>query len=151
MSWSNSLPVGVNTQFIQMSSEFFNRLAADTKSQWVTMVTGGSGLVGHGIRAAIDKEGKRGDEEWVFVSSKDADLSNREQTEAMFEKFKPTHVIHLAALVGGLFRNLKYNLDFFRVNSQINDAEHCSQVRLQEGCVLPVHLHLPQQDHIPHR
>ena len=40
----------------------------------VIMVTGGSGLVGHGIRAAIDKEGKRGDEEWVFVSSKDADL-----------------------------------------------------------------------------
>lgn len=88
----------------------------------VIMVTGGSGLVGHGIRAAIDKEGKRGDEEWVFVSSKDADLSNREQTEAMFEKFKPTHVIHLAALVGGLFMNLKYNLDFFRVNSQINDV-----------------------------
>jgi len=88
----------------------------------VIMVTGGSGLVGHGIRAAIDKEGKRGDEEWVFVPSKDADLSNREQIEAMFEKFKPTHVIHLAALVGGLFRNLKYNLDFFRVNSQINDV-----------------------------
>jgi len=88
----------------------------------VIMVTGGSGLVGHGIKAAIDKEGKRGDEEWVFVSSKDADLSNREQTEAMFEKYKPTHVIHLAALVGGLFRNLKYNLDFFRVNSQINDV-----------------------------
>merc|ERR1719446_270189 len=39
----------------------------------------------------------------------------------MFEKFKPTHVIHLAALVGGLFRNLKYNLDFFRQNSLIND------------------------------
>jgi len=88
----------------------------------VIMVTGGSGLVGHGIKAAIDKEGARGDEEWVFVSSKDADLSNREQTEAMFEKYKPTHVIHLAALVGGLFRNLKYNLDFFRVNSQINDV-----------------------------
>jgi len=88
----------------------------------VILVTGGTGLVGHGIRAAIDKEGKRDDEEWVFVSSKDADLSNREQTEAMFAKYKPTHVIHLAALVGGLFRNLKYNLDFFRVNSQINDV-----------------------------
>ena len=40
-------------------------------------------------------------------------LRSRESTEAMFEKYKPTHVIHLAALVGGLFRNLKYNLDFF--------------------------------------
>ena len=34
------------------------------------------------------------------------------QTRALFEKVKPTHVIHLAAFVGGLFRNLKYNLDF---------------------------------------
>ena len=38
--------------------------------------------------------------------------SNAEATKAIFEKYKPTHVIHLAAMVGGLFRNLKYNLDF---------------------------------------
>jgi nucleoside-diphosphate-sugar epimerase len=38
---------------------------------------------------------------------------NREQTEALFKKYQPTHVIHLAALVGGLFRNLSRNLDFF--------------------------------------
>jgi GDP-L-fucose synthase len=38
--------------------------------------------------------------------------SNTESTKAVFEKYKPTHVIHLAAMVGGLFRNLKYNLDF---------------------------------------
>jgi len=30
----------------------------------------------------------------------------------LFEKVKPTHVIHLAAMVGGLFKNMKYNLDF---------------------------------------
>ena len=35
------------------------------------------------------------------------------EVEAIFEKFKPTHVIHLAALVGGLFRNLRENLEFF--------------------------------------
>ncbi|RUS81277.1 hypothetical protein EGW08_010951 [Elysia chlorotica] len=87
----------------------------------IILVTGGTGLVGNGIKAAMEKEGKREDEEWHFVSSKDADLQNLASTEAMFEKFKPTHVIHLAALVGGLYRNLKYNLDFFRINSQIND------------------------------
>lgn len=37
----------------------------------------------------------------------------REDTEKLFAKVKPTHVIHLAAMVGGLFRNLKYNLDFY--------------------------------------
>ena len=34
-------------------------------------------------------------------------------TRALFEKLKPTHVIHLAALVGGLFNNMRRNLDFF--------------------------------------
>lgn len=40
-------------------------------------------------------------------------LRNMEETMAVFEKHRPTHVIHLAAMVGGLFRNLKYNLDFW--------------------------------------
>ncbi|BFZ10087.1 hypothetical protein BsWGS_13126 [Bradybaena similaris] len=87
----------------------------------IILVTGGTGLVGKGIEAAVEREGKRDDEEWHFVSSKDADLIDRAATEALFARIKPTHVIHLAAMVGGLFRNLKYNLDFFRVNSQIND------------------------------
>jgi len=38
---------------------------------------------------------------------------NREETLKFFQDHKPTHVIHLAAMVGGLFKNLKYNLDFF--------------------------------------
>jgi GDP-L-fucose synthase len=40
-------------------------------------------------------------------------FSDRAATEAIFNRIKPTHVIHLAAMVGGLFRNLKYNLDFY--------------------------------------
>ena len=39
------------------------------------LVTGGSGLVGMGIRKMIETEEKRDDEEWIFVSSKDADLT----------------------------------------------------------------------------
>jgi len=39
----------------------------------------------------------------------------------LFEKYKPTHVIHLAALVGGLFKNMKYKLTFLRDNILIND------------------------------
>ena len=34
------------------------------------------------------------------------------ETAKLFEKFQPTHVIHLAAMVGGLFHNMKHNLDF---------------------------------------
>ena len=43
------------------------------------------------------------------------------ETEAIFAKHKPTHVIHLAALVGGLFANMTYRVEFWRENVQIND------------------------------
>jgi len=86
----------------------------------IILVTGGSGLVGNGIKSAWAKE-KRDDEEFFWASSKDADLKDREQTKAMFEKVKPTHVIHLAAKVGGLYGNMKANLEFFRINMAIND------------------------------
>uniref|UniRef100_A0A8C8S406 GDP-L-fucose synthase n=1 Tax=Pelusios castaneus TaxID=367368 RepID=A0A8C8S406_9SAUR len=46
---------------------------------------------------------------------------NAAETRALYERYKPTHVIHLAALVGGLFKNIKYNLDFWRRNVHIND------------------------------
>ena len=51
----------------------------------------------------------------------DANLLNEKETEALFEKHKPTHVIHLAALVGGLFANMSANCDFFRKNMKMND------------------------------
>ena len=41
----------------------------------VVMVTGGSGLVGSGIRRIIETEEARPDERWVFVDSDDADLT----------------------------------------------------------------------------
>ncbi|XP_046844817.1 GDP-L-fucose synthase-like [Xenia sp. Carnegie-2017] len=87
----------------------------------VIMVTGGTGLVGQAIKIISEKEEKKEKERWIFLSSKDGDLSNTEETKAIFEKYKPTHIIHLAAMVGGLFRNLKYNLDFLRKNILIND------------------------------
>ena len=48
------------------------------------------------------------------------------QTRAIFEKYRPTHVIHLAAKVGGLFSNMQSNLQFWRDNVHINDnVLHC--------------------------
>ena len=38
--------------------------------------------------------------------------SDMSATKAIFEKYKPTYVVHLAAMVGGLFKNMKYKLDF---------------------------------------
>ena len=33
-------------------------------------------------------------------------------TRTLFDKHKPTHVIHLAAMVGGLFKNIEYKAEF---------------------------------------
>uniref|UniRef100_A0A673II75 GDP-L-fucose synthase n=1 Tax=Sinocyclocheilus rhinocerous TaxID=307959 RepID=A0A673II75_9TELE len=86
------------------------------------LVTGGSGLVGRAIERVVKEEsGGREGETWIFLSSKDANLMSAEETRAVFEKHRPTHVIHLAAMVGGLFRNMRQNLDFWRNNVHIND------------------------------
>lgn len=79
-------------------------------------------MVGRAIQHVVREEGEAKEgEEWIFLSSKDANLMNMEETRAVFEKHRPTHVIHLAAMVGGLFKNMKYNLDFWRNNIYIND------------------------------
>ena len=64
----------------------------------IVLVTGGSGLVGQAIKAVVE-ENPREDEEFIFLSSKDANLLEEDETKAIFAKHKPTHVIHLAALV----------------------------------------------------
>lgn len=86
----------------------------------VVMVTGGSGLVGSAIKDYVTGNPNE-NEEWVFLSSKDGDLRDRKATEAIFEKYKPTHVIHLAAKVGGLFANMAQKVEFYRENTLIND------------------------------
>ncbi|XP_043076136.1 GDP-L-fucose synthase-like [Puntigrus tetrazona] len=86
------------------------------------LVTGGSGLVGRAIERVVKEEGggREGDE-WIFLSSKDANLMSVEATRAVFQKHRPTHVIHLATIVRGLYINMKHNLDFWRINVHIND------------------------------
>jgi GDP-L-fucose synthase len=90
------------------------------------MVTGGTGLVGRAIRWAVEEDPARLSRQstefnWVFLSSSDADLTDYSATRAVFERHRPTYVIHLAAMVGGLFKNLRANCDFYRMNMKIND------------------------------
>ncbi|KAM6966349.1 GDP-L-fucose synthase-like [Tautogolabrus adspersus] len=86
------------------------------------LVTGGSGLLGKAIEHVVEQEGEKLEgEQWIFLSSKDANLTDVEQTRAVFEKHRPTHVIHLAAKVGGLYLHMRENLHFLRDNLKIND------------------------------
>ena len=64
---------------------------SDTKEREskVILVTGGSGLVGKGIEAVVNEEADQHlNEEWVFLRSSDGDLREREETRAIFEKYR---------------------------------------------------------------
>mmetsp|Transcript_14499 Transcript_14499/g.17923 ORF Transcript_14499/g.17923 Transcript_14499/m.17923 type:complete len:322 (-) Transcript_14499:495-1460(-) len=95
-------------------------MAALAGDEAVILVTGGTGLVGCGVKEALESMNKS-NEKWIFLSSKDGNLIELEETKKIFEKYKPTHVLHLAAFVGGLFRNLKYKVEFYRWNVLMND------------------------------
>ena len=81
------------------------------------LITGGSGLVGYGLKQIISNDNPN---EFIFLSSKDCDLTNLEQTQKMFQNIKPDYVIHLAAFVGGLFRNMNYKVDMYEKNTVMN-------------------------------
>uniref|UniRef100_A0A8C7JXD5 GDP-L-fucose synthase n=1 Tax=Oncorhynchus kisutch TaxID=8019 RepID=A0A8C7JXD5_ONCKI len=87
------------------------------------LVTGGSGLVGKAIEHVVKQEGGCLEgEQWTFLSSKEANLVDLQQTRAVFEKYRPTHVIHLAAKVGGLYLHMKENLHFLIHNGPPHDS-----------------------------
>lgn len=108
------------------------------------LVTGGSGLVGQAIKSYTDNHALP-DEKWIFLSSSDGDLRDRKETDAIFDKYEPTHVIHLAAKVGGLFANLRQKVEFYRENTLINDniMENCrlhkvtKLVSMLSTCIFP--------------
>jgi len=97
------------------------RKADELDEKPTILVTGGSGLFGQAIKEVIDKDKQASGENWVFLSSKDGNMIDRASVEKIFEKHKPTYVIHLAAKVGGLFHNMRKKVDFYRENTLMND------------------------------
>lgn len=81
------------------------------------LVTGGDGLVGSALKN-VSQEFKEC--KWIFLNSKDCDLRDYDSTLSVFTKYKPNYVIHLAANVGGLYKNLNNSLDMFEDNILIN-------------------------------
>ena len=63
----------------------------------VVLVTGGTGLVGNGIRIAHERD-PRDDETFVFLSSKDADLTDKESTRKV-NKGKPNIENHFGKIL----------------------------------------------------
>lgn len=105
------------------------------------LVAGGSGMVG----TAIKNISKEYDHEFIFLSSKDCDLRDRNSTLELFSRIKPDYVICLSAIVGGLFANMRDKVEFLRDNLRMNEnvLEACHLNNIQRGifclstCIFP--------------
>lgn len=81
------------------------------------LVTGGSGLVG----AAIKKVREQFDQyEVLLSSSKECDLLDYHETVKYLTDTQPDVVVHLAANVGGLFKNMNQKVNMFEDNIMMN-------------------------------
>lgn len=80
------------------------------------LVTGGSGLVGRAIESIKEEYPFK----FIFATSKMCDLTNMNETREFFEKIKPNMVIHLAANVGGLYKNMNQKMDMLEKNMLMN-------------------------------
>ena len=82
------------------------------------LVTGGSGLVGNGIKNVSDKYTDKFN--FIYISSKNFNLSIMDEVIKMFEQYQPNYVIHLAACVGGLYKNMNNKVEMLEKNLMIN-------------------------------
>jgi GDP-L-fucose synthase len=109
----------------------------------VILVTGGTGLVGNAIKyISSEYENKY---TFIFISSKQCDLTNMDKTKEMFETYRPNYVIHLAACVGGLFKNMNNKVEMLEKNLIINyNVVKCSHeykveklIACLSSCIFP--------------
>lgn len=80
------------------------------------IVTGGTGLAGHGIQAIKDSYPLYS---FTFLDSK-TDLLESTAFREIVSAQRPSYIIHLAANVGGLFKNLNHNVEMFETNMLMN-------------------------------
>jgi len=100
------------------------------------LVTGGNGLVGSAIKAAVKDSSTM---QFYFPTRQDVDLRDAAQTLRYFQEIQPTHVIHCAAKVGGLFLNMSKPVEMLEenllINSNVLRAAHETDVKRLVACL----------------
>ena len=106
------------------------------------LVTGGYGMMGrtmyHITKNIVEYD-------FVFLSRDECDLRNRLDVIKYFQKNKFDYVVHFAAAVGGLYKNLDSNISMFSDNIKINEnvLEACHKNGIKRGifclssCIYP--------------
>ena len=77
------------------------------------LVTGGSGLVGKHLKDIMPDA--------TYIGSKDCDLTDVTQVDALMDFFKPKIVVHLAARVGGIVDNINHPVEYLEENIMMNN------------------------------
>lgn len=109
------------------------------------LVTGGHGMVGSALRRTLKNEVA------FFPTRVEVDFTDKEATRSAFVRYKPTHVIHLAAKVGGLKDNMDNQSEFFSQNVEMalnvlgTAADYgCEKVvSLLSSCIFPDQIEYP--------
>ena len=117
----------MNDVTVNEKSDITSIINPIAKTSRVILVTGGNGLFGRAIQAVVNgnhNENKISDDKnndrYIFLDRKEIDLCDYKKTWDIFNKYKPTHIIHLAAFVGGIFRHLRYPVEFWEKNVTMN-------------------------------
>jgi GDP-L-fucose synthase len=101
------------------------------------IITGGSGLVGSAIKSISSTYSNKYN--FIYLDSKTCNLLNYEETLNYFIEKKPEIVIHLAANVGGLFKNMKQPVamleDNLIINTNVLKAAHTVKVEKLIACL----------------
>lgn len=109
----------------------------------VLLITGSNGMLGYALCRVLD--------DYFYATQKTFgidfpnDLRDQGVVENIFEKIKPTYVIHTAAHVGGVQANTQFLADFYldniRINTNVLDCCHKYKVKkalsLLSTCVYP--------------
>mgnify|MGYP003113277185 CR=1 FL=1 len=76
------------------------------------LVTGGTGFLGKNLSLHM--------KDWVYLSSKDCDLTDYRDVMNTFQAYNPDAIVHLAARVGGIKDNVEHQADFCHLNNLMN-------------------------------
>ena len=113
------------------------------------LVTGASGLVGSAIKKLNEQNyNLEHFDNFIYINSSTCDLKNYNETKKYFDSIKPYYIIHLAACVGGLYKNMNDKVKMFEDNILINTnvikcAYQCGVKKLiacLSTCVFPDNL-----------